>query len=332
MSSADQDPSGAELPEDLPPVQPPSAGFILQLFVVPGLIVVAIVGVWLLFGKLATGEQDWRSLVVELQHPNPHRRWRAASGLAQMVKADQQLGATGQQLTRNREIAQALADVLDAEVRRGGQGDDDVKYETFLASSLGAFDLPDVVVPPLEQAMQPGIDREVRKYAIWAIAVMADRSEKAGQPLHVSGLVDRLTQVSRDEDPLIRQVGAFTLGLFPDDDARSRLEVMVEDSDSGTRINAAIGLARHGDARGAGVFEEVLKSAAQPIEPGSNGEFEQFLALKNCLAAVERVAGSLSAAERQKLAALIEPIAANFREPGIRIAAKTAFSALYEAR
>jgi hypothetical protein len=332
MSSADQDPYGAQLPEDLPPVQPPSAGFIIQLFVVPGLIVMAIVGVWLLFGKLATGEQDWKSLVLELQHPNPHRRWRAASGLAQMVKADQQMGAAGQNLSHNRDIAQALADVLGAEVKRGGQSDDDVKYETFLATSLGAFDLPDIVVPPLEQAMQPGIDREVRKYAIWAIAVIADRNQKEGVPLRVPGLIGELTKVSRDDDPLIRQVGAFTLGLFPDDDARSRLEVLVEDSDSGTRVNAAIALARQGDVRGAGVFAEVLKTATEAKDPGSSDEFEQFLALKNCLIAVERVAGALSADERQRLAALIEPIAADFREPGIRIAAKTALNALHEAR
>ncbi|MFN8856728.1 MAG: hypothetical protein ACK50P_14265, partial [Planctomycetaceae bacterium] len=66
------------LPEDLPPVKPPSVGFIVQLFVVPGLIVGAIVGIWLLFGRMATAEQDWQRLVVELQNPNEHRRWRGA--------------------------------------------------------------------------------------------------------------------------------------------------------------------------------------------------------------------------------------------------------------
>ena len=313
-------------------MQPPSAGFIVQLFVVPGLIVMAIVGVWLLFGKLATGEQDWQSLVVELQHPNPLRRWRAASGLAQMVKADQQLGTAGQHLAQNRDIAQALADVLAAAVKSGGQSDDDVKYETFLARSLGAFDLPDIVVPPLEQAMQPGSDREVRKHAIWAIAVIADRHASGTEPLRVPGLIEELTKISHDEDPLIRQITAFTLGLFPEADAASRLEVMTEDADSETRVNAAIALARQGDVRGASVFEEVLKSAAEPHEAGSNREFEQFLAIKNCLVAVQRVAGALNADERQKLAALIAPIAADFREPGIRIAAKAALTALQEAR
>src|SRR5437660_8463498 len=96
MSSADHDADPAQLPEDLPPVQPPSAGFIIQLFVVPGLIVMAIVGVYLLFGKLASGEQDWQSLLVELKHPNEHRRWRGALGLGQVLNADQEMGDRGQ--------------------------------------------------------------------------------------------------------------------------------------------------------------------------------------------------------------------------------------------
>ena len=62
----------AELPSspllaDLPPVEPPSARFIVQLFVVPGLIVAVIVGAWLLFGKLASAEQDWQKLVQDLK-------------------------------------------------------------------------------------------------------------------------------------------------------------------------------------------------------------------------------------------------------------------------
>jgi len=58
MSPSDPESDIAQIPENLPPVEPPSAGFIIQLFVVPGLIVLAIVGVYLLFGKLATVGQD----------------------------------------------------------------------------------------------------------------------------------------------------------------------------------------------------------------------------------------------------------------------------------
>ena len=43
---------------DLPPVEAPSAGFIVQLFVIPAVVVAVVIVVWLLFGKLAGGERD----------------------------------------------------------------------------------------------------------------------------------------------------------------------------------------------------------------------------------------------------------------------------------
>jgi hypothetical protein len=107
---------------------------------------------------------------------------------------------------------------------------------------------------------------------------------------------------------------------------------MVADSDPDTRINAAIALTRHGDVHGAAVFQEVLKRAGEILQPGSDGEFEQFLALKNCIAAIEHVSGAFNAIERQELATLLEPIAGGFREPGIRIAAKNALSTLRAER
>ena len=76
-------------PEELPPVTPPSAGFIVQLFLIPALIVMAVVAVWALFGKLADSDDDWKQLATELSSSNEHRRWRAALGLAQLLQNEQ---------------------------------------------------------------------------------------------------------------------------------------------------------------------------------------------------------------------------------------------------
>src|SRR5260221_2851629 len=113
MSSSDSDSETAQLPEDPPPVQPPSAGFIIQLFVVPGLIVLAIVAVWALFGKLASGENDWQARLGELRRPNEQPPLRGAFGLAQKVTARQKLGGSGRGLFRNPESAHALAEQLE---------------------------------------------------------------------------------------------------------------------------------------------------------------------------------------------------------------------------
>jgi hypothetical protein len=119
----------AALPEELPPVEPPSAGFIVQLFLVPALIVMVVVGVWALFGKLASSELDWRKLVVEVQSGNHHRRWRGALGLAQMLKADEQLGEQGTGLARNSEIAGELTALLREQLGHGTTQEDDGAHE-----------------------------------------------------------------------------------------------------------------------------------------------------------------------------------------------------------
>ena len=333
MSSSVPESDIAQIPEDLPPVQPPSAGFIIQLFVVPGLIVLAIVGVYLVFGKLATGGQDWREQIVDLRHPNEHRRWRGGLGLAQILTADQEQGANGQHLSENREIAQALAEMLSEELKRVSPREDDLKYQSFLASTLGKLDLPEIVVPPLVAAMQPEVDREVRKNAIGSIAVMADRFKRRSETLVYPGLSDEVQTVSRDGEPLIRQLSAYTLGLIADEGAKSRLEVMLNDSDPDTRINAAIGLARAGDSRGVSVFQEVLKDALKHNQsPAPGEEYEHFLAVKNCIKAIEETAPKLTADERRELIAALEPIASDYREPMIRVAAQTTLRVLKAAR
>ncbi|MBI3862373.1 MAG: hypothetical protein HY290_10810 [Planctomycetia bacterium] len=336
MSSAEPENPSAQLPDELPPVQPPSAGFIIQLFVVPGLIVLAIVAVYVMFGKLATGEQDWKSQIIELRHPNEHRRWRGATGIAQILKADQEIGIAGQRLSENREFAQALAELMTDELKRSTQSESDLKIQAYLERALGLFDLPDIALPPLELAMRPGRDRDVRKNAILAVAVMSDRMAAKKQPVSEPGLSDELIQASRDDDPLIRQLSAYTLGLFPEEWSASRLEVMLGDGDFCTRSNAAFALARQHDVRGYGVLTEVLKKGAQSPATEAEGkgpDSELLVALKNCLSpAIETCAAKFSPEQRGELTSLITPIAERHDLVRIRVDARAALNALRAAR
>jgi hypothetical protein len=318
----------ATLPEDLPQVQPPSAGFILQLFVVPGLIVVVVIAVWLLFGKLATAEQNWRGLVRELQQPNQHRRWRGALGLAQLLKADQELKTGGQRLASNHELARTLSEVFDQELRRSNQDADNLKYQSMLARTLGMFDLPEIVTPPLREAIHVGRDRDVRKDSLAAVAVLLGRMAENGHPLYDDALFADVIEVSADEDPLIRQLGAFTLGLANGETAQRRLVVLLDDADTNTRINAAIGLARQKDLTGYRVLRDILKDGVAPAEGEKSLRLEQYLAVRNCLAAIERVAGGLSAEQRMELTSLITPLANSAPDSRLRIDAKQALLTL----
>ena len=72
-------------PEDnLPPVQPPTAGFLMQLFVVPMVIVVVIVMVCLMFNWLAHLGTQPQDLVNDLSKLNAGS-WQKALTIANML-------------------------------------------------------------------------------------------------------------------------------------------------------------------------------------------------------------------------------------------------------
>jgi len=324
--------------EDLPPVQPPSAGFIVQLFVVPAIIVMVVVGVWALFGRMAAGEQDWRSLIPEIRSSNPHRRWRAANGLAQMLDVDLKRGESGKKLTDNREIAAALSSLLDEELQSRSQRLDDLKQRAFLVRTLGLLDVFDVTVPVLQKAMTAENDREIRKNAIAAVAVLAHRTtqqDAADGTSRMSGLaampslVDDLIQTSRDEDVLIRETGTYTLALFPTTAAGRQLTLLLSDVDRNTRINAALGLARRKSTAGVPLFRSILTEALQP-SGSKERPIEGFdlVVLKNVLKAVGDLSPRMTGEQRQDLRTLIVPIAAEHTHVRIRLDAEQALHRL----
>ena len=283
--SFDQDsaalPHRAELSDDLPPVQPPSAGFIIQLFVVPGLIVLAVVAVWALFGRIAAGEQDWRKLVQELQSPNTHIRTRAMYGLAQVLDQDRRQGEQGQHLSVNPEIAQSLSTQLLKELKSGSNSNETIAMQQYLTRAIGLLDPPETpgdtpkeanstvnekpsasaaasVTAALKLALEPTRDIEIRKSAAASIAFIAGRALERGQPLEAPGLVQALVDVSTDKQPIMRQASAFALGLFRSPEATQQLQVLLGNDDRMTRINAAIALSRSGLTDGLAVFKQAL--------------------------------------------------------------------------
>jgi HEAT repeat protein len=326
----------ADLPQQLderdahlPPVQPPSAGFLVQLFVIPALIVLAVVAVWALFGKIAASDDDWRELVEDIRNTNEHRRWRGANGLATLLLHDQQAGDSGQHLAANPEIAKALVGLFDEGLNRHSTRDDDLKQEQFLARTLGLLDSPGVVLPALEHGMKPEQDREVRKNSIASIAVIAYRADERKEAIKDPALVSDLIAATSDPDSLIRDTATYALGLINSPEARNRLEVLLTAGDANTRVNAAVGLARQKSTAGLPVFKEILKNGTKPAtSPETPGQVEALLALKNVLHAVHILDAQWTPAQRAELAALIEPIARDHAEPRIRTDANDALVAL----
>src|SRR5262249_48094490 len=93
-------------PPGLPPVAPPTGKFLIQLFLVPGLIVALVVGLLLIVYWLINGPRSPDSYLTKLDDANPDIRWRAAADLAQILPRDSGLASDAN-------FALQLADRLD---------------------------------------------------------------------------------------------------------------------------------------------------------------------------------------------------------------------------
>ncbi len=317
---------------DLPPVEPPSAGFIVQLFLVPALIVTVVIGVYLLFGKLASSEQDWRKQLTDVRHDNAHIRWRGALGLAQMLQAN--ATADGVPLSENRDVAEELAQLMRDALAHGSASEDDFKQQEVLTRTLGLIDVPDVTMPVLLLAMNPAEDRDVRKNALAAVATTANRLHEQGKTLDETEVVPVVISASEESDSMIRHLATFTLGMFASPSAEQRLDVLLEDEDQLTRANAAIALARQGSQKGLPVFEDVLResgeattgsgeTSASSATTGDEAAFEGTILLMNTLKALTQLSGELDANQRERLTQLLTPIAEDHADTLVRVDAKT---------
>lgn len=291
-SPSDLPPSaqGVTRPEELPPVEPPSAGYIVQLFLIPALIVMAVVAVWALFGQLADSETDWKQLTAELGSSNEHRRWRAALGLAQVLR-NQQItqGENETPLAQQPEVATALSDLLRKSLASNSTLEDDIKHQEFLARTLGSLDVDEVVLPVLADSMSPGRTMDVRKSSLMSLAMIASRhfTKQAealdttvkktladGVPIYMlqeplaeaaidnEAVWEQVKLAAQDEDPSVRHLAGFVAGLINGEDAMQVLKVMLLDGDTMARANAAVGFARSGRTDGVAVLTQLLQEGS----------------------------------------------------------------------
>lgn len=333
---SDDDPP---FPEHLPPVEPPSAGFIVQLFVVPALIVSVILGVYLLFGQLAASDLDWRQQVVDVRSDNPHIRWRGALGLAQMLDADAQRGDRSQQLARNPEVAAALVQLFQETLEESPRDDEVQMQLEFLTKALGRLDVPETVLSVLLDVATDDEDEDLQKHALTAVAMVAGRAWEHGRPSDDADLVQRIISVSESGNPLARHQAAFILGLLDSPEATGQLDRMINDPDLMTRANAAIGLARANSLDGLPVFEEVLLDAvADPLDGSAASNdadaemyFERTLLLSNSLKAIARLCDQFTAQDRSRIAKLVERVADVTQDERLRVQARDVGGTLQSA-
>ena len=276
--------------DSLPPVEPPSAAFLVQLFLVPAIIVGIIVTVWLAFHWLAQLGNDPEGYVRTLRRAN-EGRWQAALNLANDLR-----GPGGAVLKADTKLAGDLADILSDEVASGRPkfgghaGEQSRTLSGYLCRALGEFAVPEAAAPLVARARDTG-DPETARAAVEALAVLATNLSAADRTFpDAAAVTDALLAASRSDDAGLRSAAAFTLGVVGGAGADERLELLVGDAADDVRFNAAIGLARQGRDAAYATLAEMLALPDAPAEPGDEAaqsqRYRRALIVVNALKAV----------------------------------------------
>jgi hypothetical protein len=299
---------------DLPEVELPSAGFVVQLFVIPAVVVVVVVIVWLLFGKLAGGERDAIEYVDQLRSPTAN--WRIAYELASLIQNDPKIGSDATLLGE-------LSDLLSYELDNGK----DPKLTQYVALTLGAFRTLQATsktgqnvdpLAPLARALEPRHDATVRMAAATSLAKHAARLN--GQ-LDDPAVVTALAGAAAGDDAELRQLAVFALGFFGGERAAQVLrERLQADEDRFVRYNAAIALGRRGDRAALATLREMLSTRELDkviTQAGATGKQNKIESIQ--LEALEAIRTSISAGAHELPDSLVTEITALSRSGMISV-------------
>ena len=269
-SSQAEPPKALAAEDNLPPVEPPGAGFIMQLFLIPMFIVGIVLMVWLLFSWLAHMGSRPEDLVADFERLNGGT-WQKALTLANLLRDE-----SDDSVRRDEQLAERLSEILQKELDRGRPDEDHVRFRMYLCRALGEFEI-DAGLPTLLEAARAeksSKDVDVRRAALEAVAILADRIgaetvEQNDQLMPVLRQASRdLSQPDAEARGKLRSRAAFVLGILQSEEARNTLTLMAADPYPFARYNAVVGLARHGDARAVHGLLDML--------PPTIGELEKF--------------------------------------------------------
>lgn len=323
----DRVPSRRSADGQLPPVEAPTASFILQLFLIPLLIVSLVVLLWLLFSWMAHLGRDNPDALLRRLENFDENSWQAAKELADVLRSpDPKYDA----LRADSDLALRLSKLLERDMQTpvDSQG---MKFRAqrrmFLCRALGMFHVADGL-PMLLKCVsleRDVIEAEVRLSAIEAIATLADNmgAEKIRESQDVlSTLLAASRTADADEPPPssgdepavyrphaeVRAVAAYALGVLGGDESLDRLAAMLQDTYPNARYNAATGLARQGDVRCIPVLTEMLSPTNQLAARDERYPVDQDR--KRAAVLLSGIQGSLKLHEENPTADVSELIAA----------------------
>jgi hypothetical protein len=220
-------PSGPTSPLDqpvqemgLPPVTPPSGRHIVQMFLVPGMIVVVIVLLWLGAQWLVKGASDPGEMLKQLDSNSADERWRAANNITQQLMRDDHLASDPQFALRLADLLRKrLAEYDDAQTSyrsRLEKNDTEQirlakkemkekrKDVQFLIQCVGHLFLP-TGIPLLREVVRKdkGADEKgqavLRRDAVWSLANLGEKLQRFGTlpPERRDTIIAELEEISK---------------------------------------------------------------------------------------------------------------------------------------
>jgi HEAT repeat protein len=207
--------------------------FLLQLFLVPGTIVVACVAILLLFNWLAGDEKTVRDYLNEVRTERGNRRWQAAYELSQVLAMEERRGV-------NPSVVPAIVEILTDSLNRP-----EPEMRRYLVLALGRL-----ADRRASRALITAIDDKDEQTRIYAILGLgASRSVEA---------VPSIIAAMEDESGGVRKAAASSLGALNDPSAAYVLKAALNDPEEDVRWNAALALAQLGDPSGRATINAMM--------------------------------------------------------------------------
>ena len=257
---------------DVPKESPKTILF--QFVVFPLGIVVIGVGIFLLFGKLASNDATIPSYLSDIRSGSDHRKFQAAYELSKSIKR----GEAAQYPNLGPELVN---------IYRGAKNDDP-RIRQYLALVMGKIGDRRVTPALVEALREPQV--ETRIYALAALAELRD-------PQSVPAVIE----ATRDEERDVRKTAYFTLGELGDSQAIPVLAAALEDPTADVRFNAAMALSRFNDKRAVPVLREMLDRSRLDRVTGMRPD-QKDDAIAAAISAYAKLGGADAAAELTRIA------------------------------
>jgi HEAT repeat protein len=276
-------------------------------------------------------DDDPSRYIEDLKDPRG-ASWRSASRLAAMLRDPDH-----EHLTRDRQLAAELSELLEQRVASGGASAADVKMQVFLCRALGEFTVDDGLATLIHVASSnaDGVDIEVRCAALEAIAALAaafsPNDVRSNKNLTLAVVAASRAESTADGDRQ-RARAAYCLGVIGSPNAVDRLAEMLADPHPNARFNAATGLARNGDVRSVGVLMEMLDANSKTVVAGETEDAGRIWKRRqvqlNALAAVQQLHEAQPRADLTAVTATVEDLLADKASDAVAKSARATLAAL----